>query len=165
MSRSSNSDPHGVRRGASLPRLLASVSVAAVALIGCSSKKGTPVLDFSESGTGACLNVPDTLGEQVSRLPKVDCGKAHTHEIYAVVKYTDSDVFPGQQKLDTFANQVCIQKFEPYVGTSNFDSTLTFTWLTPTLTSWNDHKDREILCVLQDIKGAPLTGSMKDSHR
>ena len=139
---------------------------AAIALVGCSGgKKGTPVLQLAKLGAGTCLNVPDKLGDNVTSLPTVDCATSHTHEIFAVVPYTSSDVFPGNQKLDAFATAGCIQPFEDFVGTSNFDSTLTFTWLTPSLSSWNDHKDRDILCVLNDKNGAPLVGTMKDSHR
>ncbi len=146
---------------------MASIAVLAVITLGgCSGgKKGTPVLDLAKAGAGTCLNVPDKLGDNVTSLPVVDCKTVHTHEIFAVIKYTTSDVFPGNQKLDSFATAGCIQPFEAFVGTSNFDSTLTFTWLTPTLTSWNDHKDRDVLCVLQDKNSAPLTGTMKDSHR
>jgi Septum formation len=156
------------------PRLLnagACVVLVGALLAGCSrGKKGTPVLELATLGPGTCLNVPNALGEEVTSLPKVDCATVHTHEIYSVVKFVDqtgaaSDVFPGLQKLDAFATQVCVRDFEPFVGTSNFDSTLLFTFLTPTLTSWNDHKDREVLCVLQGKDFAPLTGSMRNSHR
>jgi len=37
--------------------------------------------------------------------------------------------------------------------------------LVPTLSSWNDHDDDKILCVLADFKAEPLVGSMKSSNR
>ena len=153
----------GTRRWAQ--GMLAALAVATV-VAGCSDKKsGTPVLDLAKSGPGTCLQVPDSLGETVKRLPVVDCSTAHTHEIYSVVAWDKGDVFPGTEALDTFAQTSCVRDFEPYVGVSTFDSTLTFTWLTPTLDSWNNHKDKNVLCVLAAADAAPLTGSMKDSHR
>ena len=41
---------------------------------------------------------------------------------------------------------------------------LSYTWLVPTLGSWNDEDDREILCVLMNRDGSPLVGSMRDSQ-
>jgi hypothetical protein len=134
---------------------------------GCSSDKpsGTPVLDLAATGAGTCLNVPDSLGDTVTKLPEIDCAKAHTHEIFAVVPYADSDVFPGDEALNAFAERSCTGEFEPYVGVSVFDSTLLMTWLVPTLSSWNDHDDDKILCVLADFQAEPLIGSMKSSNR
>lgn len=144
---------------------LIAVTLAALAtLAGCSKKSdGTGVLDLDTKGPGTCIDAPDDLGETVKRLPTVPCTTPHTHELYSVVDYDEGDVFPGLEALDAFAQRVCLRDFEPYVGTSSFDSSLTFSWLTPTLGSWNNHDDRAILCVLTDFSGAPLTGSMKDA--
>jgi len=140
--------------------------LATLVLGGCSGGKGgTSVLALAKSGPGTCLSVPDTLGSEVKRLPVVDCAQPHTHEIYSVVAWDKGTVFPGVEALDAYAEQVCVRDFEPWVGVSTFDSSLTFTWLTPTLDSWNNHKDYKILCVLADTDAAPLTGSMKNSHR
>lgn len=137
------------------------------AAAGCSSDKGsgTPVLDLATTGAGTCLDVPDSLGDTVKKLPVVDCAKKHTHEIYAVVAYDTSDVFPGDEALNAFAERTCTGEFETYVGVSLFDSTLLMTWLVPTLSSWNDHDDDKVLCVLADFKDTPLVGSMKGTNR
>jgi len=152
--------------------------VAALGLLlgACSSgddTNETPVLKLSDEGPGTCLQVPDDLPAEVAKLPVIECSVEHTHEIYAVVDYAstsrtsdttaNSDVFPGQEALNTYAEQVCVREFEPYVGVSAFDSTLAFTWLTPTLSSWNDHDDRAVLCVLNNIDRAPMVGSKKGS--
>ncbi len=147
--------------------------LVALALLGACSggddTSDTPVLELSDTGPGTCLQVPDDLPDEVAELPVIECSEEHTHEIYAVVNYEtttgSSDVFPGQEALNTYAEQVCVREFEPYVGISAFDSSLAFTWLTPTLSSWNDHDDRAVLCVLNDLERAPLVGSMKDSGR
>ena len=149
--------------------------MAVAALGACSGgddTNATPVLDLTDNGPGTCLQVPDNLPAEVSKLPVIECSLPHTHEIYAAVNYTtpndpndDETVFPGQEALNTYAEQVCVREFEPYVHISAFDSSLAFTWLTPTLSSWNDHDDRAVLCVLNDLNRAPLTGSMNGSGR
>jgi len=126
---------------------------------------GTPVLELSKTGPGTCLDVPDTLGETVTKLPVIDCAKEHSHEIYAVVAYDESDVFPGDEALNAFAERSCVGAFEPYVGLSVFDSSLLMTWLVPTLSSWNDEDDHDVLCVLADFQAAPLKGSMRGAKR
>jgi hypothetical protein len=131
---------------------------------GCSDDDGTGVLDLDELGPGTCLAVTDDLGEEVKTLPVIDCVEDHTHEIYANVDWTGADVFPGLEALDAFAEQECVGAFEPFVGISAFDSQLTFTWLTPTLGSWNDHDDRTVLCVLANPDAAPLIGSMQGTR-
>lgn len=145
------------------------VVAAALLLLGaCSGGDDTsekPVLDVGEQGAGTCLQVTDELGPEVTKLPVIDCAEPHTHEIYAVVDWDQGDVFPGLDALDTFAAQVCVREFEPYVGISSFDSSLSFTWLTPTLGSWNDHDDKAVLCALSDRLFEPLTGSMQGSNR
>jgi hypothetical protein len=149
-------------------RVIGSICAAlALCVAGCSSSKasGTPVLDLSTRGAGTCLDVPDSLGDTVTKLPVIDCAKPHTHEIFSVIADSGSDVFPGDQALNAFAERSCTGAFEPYVGVSVFDSTLLMTWLVPTLSSWNDHHDDKVLCVLADFNAAPLVGSMKLSNR
>ena len=146
--------------------IIASMLVCLAA--GCSDDEDdarTPVLELATSGPGTCLDVPDSLGDTVADLPVIECAQPHTHEIYAVVTYDEDDVFPGDEALNAFAERGCLAAFEPYVGVSVFDSTLSMTWLVPTLSSWNDDDDRDVLCVLADFNAAPLRGSMKGSTR
>lgn len=41
---------------------------------------------------------------------------------------------------------------------------LVFTLLVPTLCSWNEKDDRQVICVLADFQGAPLTGTKKGAR-
>ena len=149
-----------------------------MALVGACSHPTNPaaprqqkVLDVGvdPQGNGACLLVTDTLPPEVSKLPVVGCTAPHTHEIYAKIPYADPDptkvvdVYPGQSALETFAEKACITAFEPYVGTSPFDSRLVPTWLLPTLKGWNDSKDHSVLCVLADPQKGNMTASMRDA--
>jgi hypothetical protein len=142
-------------------------------LAACSddSKNGTPVIQLGKMGPGTCINAPASLGAEVKNIPTVPCSVVHSHEVFAVVKYlvqvankpdVTTDVFPGLEALDAFAQRACIAQFEPYVGVSAFDSSLTFSWLTPTLGSWNGtSKDRAVICVLGRFDGNTMVGSMK----
>ena len=141
-------------------------------LVACSGdgEQGTSVIDLAKKGVGTCINAPADMGPEVKKIPVVDCDKEHTHEIFAVVPYVEqvagqpdkaTDVFPGLEALDAFAQRACIAEFEGYVGISAFDSALTFSWLTPTLASWNSAaKDRKVICVLGMFNGDTLNRSM-----
>jgi len=145
--------------------MTAFVLTAFVTLGACSDTKGAPVLDLADKGPGTCLVAGADIGPQVTGIPTVDCTKEHTHELYAVIPYDKPDVFPGLAALDTYAQRVCVGAFESYVGVSPFDSTLSFSWLTPTLTSWNNNKDHDILCVVGPFDGSTMTASVKGSGR
>jgi hypothetical protein len=123
------------------------------------------VLEVGDDGGSTCLSVDEDLPAEVEELPVVDCAEPHTHEIFATVIYEERDVYPGVEELGNFAQVECLERFESFVGISTFDSELSYTWLVPSLAGWNDEDDREVLCVLADRSGAPLTGSMADAVR
>jgi len=56
-------------------------------------------------------------------------------------------------------------RFEEFVGISAFDSDLFYSWIVPTLTSWDRKGDREIICVVGARDGEPLVGSLRGSNR
>ena len=97
--------------------------------------------------------------------PRAPDTEEPTHELYAGVPFDEGDEFPGLAALDAFAERVCVAEFEPYVGISVFDSTLTFSWLVPTLASWNNNEDRDVLCVVGPFDGSTLTESVRDARR
>ena len=140
------------------------VLAVASALVACSDDGKEGVLDLAEQGPGTCLIAAPDLGPEVTGIPTVACTEEHSHELYAVVTYDDGDVFPGLAALDSFAERVCVAEFEPYVGVSVFDSSLTFSWLVPTLASWNNNDDRDVLCVVGPFDGSSLTASVRDSR-
>ena len=113
-------------------------------------------------GDGECLLVEDGLAAEVAKLPVIDCTKPHSHEIFATVKDTTDEVFPGMAALEQFAETSCYGAFESYVGISPFDSSLFITWIVPSLGSWNDKDDRSVLCVLGRKDGGQFERSAKD---
>jgi Septum formation len=123
-----------------------------------------PVLQVQDRAEGpVCMLVDEDFPPEVEKLPVIGCEESHTHEIYARVEYDDKSVYPGVEELGTFAEVACLEQFEPFVGTSAFDSTLSYSWLVPTLGSWNDEDDREVLCVLSARDGAALVGSVQST--
>lgn len=151
------------------------VALASTMVIGCSDDgdadptkpAAEPVLEVSvDDDQGTCMLVTPTLPPQVDELPLIGCELEHTHEIYqTVVAAEPGEVYPGLAALESIAQTECLTEFDRFVGISAFDSTLTYTWLLPTLDGWNDEDDREILCVLQNKDGSALVGSMKQTKR
>lgn len=142
------------------------VAVCAVlATVSCSGDDDNePLLGLSQEGPGTCLDVPLDQGPQIQQLPVVACGEQHSHEIYSVPLVED-DVYPGFEALESFAQAACLRDFEVYVGISAFDSELFYSWIVPTLTSWDEEDDREVLCVAGMRNGAPLIGTVRNSER
>lgn len=124
------------------------------------------VLDVSAGAAGgSCMLVEDDFPAEVEELPMIECEQSHTHEVYATVDYAESDVYPGLGELEAFAQTACLTEFDEFVGISAFDSSLSFSWLLPTLDGWNEEDDRAVLCVLQDADGTRLVGTMRQSKR
>ncbi len=143
------------------------VAVLAITLGACSGSDDDgideqPVIDVGETGIGTCLRFDDTVGAEVTELPTVGCGEPHTHEIYAVFESAEA-VYPGFEALEDVALTQCLDAFDDYVGISPFESSLVYSWLVPTLNSWNQEDDRESICVVSTSNGAPLDRPVRDS--
>lgn len=122
------------------------------------------MIDVGSGAEGTCLDFDTEVGAEVTELPTIDCSEPHSHEIFAVV-VSDATVYPGLEALETTAQAKCLGEFEDFVGISVFDSTLFYSWLVPTLNSWDREDDREIICVVGNATGAPLVGSVRKSNR
>ncbi|MBT6443539.1 MAG: hypothetical protein HOK58_00955 [Acidimicrobiaceae bacterium] len=153
--------------------------VAIVLLCGsasaCSGDDKTPVTGLGPEATGTCLLVDDSVGAEINDLPTVDCAEEHTHEIYAIIN-SASSAYPGFEALEAEAQVLCLEAFEPYVGISPFDSNLFYSWIVPTLTSWEDkdvkesagvesNGDREIICVVGRNDSEFVTGSFEGTRQ
>lgn len=133
------------------------------------------VVNVAPRGPGTCLDFGDEVGAEVTELPVVECAEPHSHEIFSVVisqpcrgvpsNQCSEDVYPGFDALEAEAQARCLGEFESYVGISAFDSELFYSWLVPTLTSWDQDDDREIICVVGEDNAAPLVGSVRGVAR
>jgi Septum formation len=110
-----------------------------------------------------CMQVGEGLPPEVKELPIIDCAQPHSNEIYQTVDSPDS-VYPGVDALGSFARVKCLSAFEDFVGISAFDSVLTYSWLVPSLQSWNDKKDRTVLCVLARRDTQEMVGTMRGAQ-
>jgi len=146
-------------------RIFAIVLLGALFVAACSGgDDGEAVIDLTDSEIGTCLDFGDSIDEEITVLPVVPCGEPHTHEIYAI-EFSEAATYPGFEALEADAQAKCLGAFEDYVGVSAFDSELFFSWLVPTLNSWDRDDDRQIVCVIGEGNGAPLVGTVENIAR
>ncbi|MCS5715100.1 septum formation family protein [Herbiconiux sp. CPCC 205716] len=117
--------------------------------------------DVFALSVGECLN--DTDGTEVSEVPLVDCADEHDFEVYADFELT-GDEFPGTDAINTQADEQCLTEFESFVGISYDDSTLGYTYFTPTEGSWTDGDDRLVSCLIGDPNGK-VAGTLKGAAK
>lgn len=137
-----------------------------------------PVFDLHPS---QCLDPPQANPDlSVTKVTVLRCSEPHVDEVYCVVAYTSqvptspsscrdghlsgdlSEAYPGEQALSKFAAAACLNEFEPYVGLPYTSSSLYYTYLYPSASSWDSpaRRDRNVVCVIHTA-GAPLTRSVK----
>ncbi|MBF4573847.1 septum formation family protein [Herbiconiux sp. VKM Ac-1786] len=155
----------------------AAVLIAGLSLSGCTAlfpSSAPPATDSSTGeeieqtdtdvfalSVGECLN--DTDGTEVSEVPLVDCADEHDFEVYSDFELT-GDEFPGTDAINTEADAKCLTEFESFVGISYDDSTLGYTYFTPTEGSWTDGDDRLVSCLIGDPNGK-VTGTLKGAAK
>jgi hypothetical protein len=154
-----------VSRITQLLRVVGIVALAAgVGACSDDDDDGAEVVGLTETSIGECLDFGDSIDAEVTELPVVPCSEPHTHEIYFIAR-SDAATYPGFEALEAEAQASCLGAFEDYVGISAFDSELFFSWLVPTLNSWDREDDRQIICVIGEGNGAPLVGTVRGIAR
>lgn len=145
---------------------VALASVLALTLAACSGDDdaaGTEV-DVFELEVGDCVRAQAEVTTEVQTVLRTACTAPHEQELYALVAFDDedSDAFPGDAALVTFADGTCAEEFEDYVGVDYRDSELYFTYLLPSARGWDQGEDRDVQCFVTTT-GAELTQSVKGS--
>lgn len=103
---------------------------------------------------GDCLDEMDSnADETVSEVPKIDCGEPHDFEVFHTTDLSGGDTFPGEEEVAGLADEACLDAFEGFVGVEWESSALEYTTLFPTAEGWEDHDDREALCMVFDPAG------------
>ena len=149
------------------------VLVAALALAGACSKdkadrEGGSITDAGPLSVfdlrpGDCLYPDDKAVGEIENIQAVPCDEPHTQEVYAVADFPDDGgVYPGEAEITKFADASCLEAFEQYTGTDYLDSDLFFSYLHPSLDSWNSGDDRTVVCVIV-ATGNEMVGSVKGS--
>lgn len=101
--------------------------------------------------------------DQVFGVAGIPCEQAHDNEVYAIFDAVLAD-FPGNEQMGEVATEACIERFEAFVGRDYPSSQLDVLPMYPTLESWNQRDDREIVCALYDVSLEKLVGSMRGSR-
>lgn len=112
--------------------------------------------------SGDCLILDETLEPTNETLPVVPCEDEHQAEVYALVDVDDIDAYPGERELANRAEHECIREFPDYVGVDLVDSELFYTYMIPSIRSWQDDDDRTVVCIAM-AAGRPLEGSVEGS--
>lgn len=149
---------------------LAIALVALVVIGACSDDKaereGGKITDAGpisvfELRPGDCLYPDDKAVGEIENIQAVPCDEPHTQEVFAVPEYEDdSGVYPGEAEIQKFADAACLEAFGQYTGVDYLDSDLYFSWLHPSLDSWNSGDDRQVVCVIV-ATGDEMIGSVK----
>ena len=121
--------------------------------------------NVSDVGEGDCFNYEES--EEITDVDFVSCDDPHQREAYAVVSI---DVaaglpFPGSARVEEVAWNLCLERFDEFVGTPYLDSALDIEVFFPTQGSWEDVDDREVICSLYDLEDLYMEGSMRGSGR
>ena len=109
---------------------------------------------------GDCSN--SNLSQTVDKLDLVPCDEPHSLEAYSIVTST-ATTYPGADALEVFAEQSCIDEFFGYVGVELPQSILYYTYVYPSVTSWNSKSDRSVICFIYKATEPLLTKSVKGS--
>lgn len=113
---------------------------------------------------GDCLSPDEEVAAELEQVRAVPCEDAHVHEVFFLAEWEGGDTFPGETALADFADAACIAEFQEYVGTDYLDSALFHTYLLPTLRSWDERDDRQVVCLAASA-GEPLEGSSRGTER
>lgn len=159
---------------------VAAATVLAASLSGCSVLQGVlesgekPVRDaetqeITEAGqadvfsikVGDCLN--EASGDTVSDVPVVPCTEPHDEEAY-FEGILEGESFPGDEVVQTQADEICYGAFQTFAGIAYEESELDYYPYTPTELGWNEAGDRVVSCIIYD-PSAQTTGSLKAAAR
>ncbi|HEY5879391.1 MAG TPA: septum formation family protein [Nakamurella sp.] len=151
------------------------VATTAVCLSGCSWFSGSSADDAPQPvevsvfdvQPGQCFAAQQEVQAEIATLGAIPCDGPHRQESYAIVAYEPPpglqvDAFPGDANLKSYADARCAEQFESYVGISYLDSSLFFTYLTPSARGWEQSNDRSVVCFITTT-GTELTSSVKAS--
>lgn len=113
---------------------------------------------------GDCFDFADAGDDYVEEVRAVPCSEPHANETYVVTNYPGGKDYPGEPAIFEWADQSCLSAFSAYVGKAYEDSALEFGYFYPDADGW-EQGDHGITCVLYDVGGSRLTGSVRDSGR
>ncbi len=135
--------------------VIALVVASALALGGGSDPALGRLADAGTTKVGACLLEP---AEQDSVSTLVDCARPHAAEVY-LADDLDARPWPGYDRVDELADDLCFAAFEDYVGESYDSSDYDYGYFLPDQKEWLDGAHR-VVCVVLSPDGAGVRGSV-----
>ncbi len=115
---------------------------------------------------GDCLLLPSGSSEgEVETLDTISCAQPHDGEVLALTEIAlgFGEPYPGDEFIEQQAQVDCVQAFNDVTGVDFFqDLDWDLTWLTPTVGSWEQLNDREIVCIVTPLDGEPTTGRITE---
>lgn len=116
-----------------------------------------------ELQVGDCmLSEEGAIVEEVLEIPLVPCSEPHTHEVYGFAEHPEGP-YPGAAAIEVFAEQQCVGSYSDYVGVELSESLYYFTYIFPSVSTWNDESDRQIVCFVVS-RETLLTASVKGTN-
>lgn len=109
---------------------------------------------------GDCLN--GVTPGAVESMQGVPCTTPHHVEVYYAFDLPDGD-YPGKASLTESAGSRCFNAFEPFIGHELETSIFDVSYLYPSAESWDELRDREILCMINNYDMTEKTGSAENS--
>ncbi|NND03808.1 MAG: hypothetical protein HKN91_13580 [Acidimicrobiia bacterium] len=108
---------------------------------------------------GDCLRMPNS--DEISSVESAPCAEDHELEVFATVVLSESSIaaYPGEDAVANAIFDLCLPRFQPYVGASYDTSAWYINTIFPTRESWEEADDREGTCVVYQpgINDEPVT--------
>ena len=110
---------------------------------------------------GDCFNDSTSMTAdsefEVSSVAGVPCTEPHDNEVFAIFDVS-VESYPDGDGMSELAFNSCLKRFERFVGKDYQSSSLDILPMYPTLQSWKQRNDREVICAVYDMTLAKLEG-------
>jgi len=120
-------------------------------------------IDAFQMQVGDCFDDSSSMATdsefEVSSVAGVPCAQPHDNEVYAIFD-VGVESYPEGDGMSELAFNSCLKRFEPFVGKDYQSSALDILPMYPTLQSWKQRDDREVICAVYDMTLAKLEGSV-----
>lgn len=151
---------------------LALTATLSLTLLGCSSSdeperdSGTgqvteeATIDIIALELGDCMmDAPSGLREDIDVVP---CTEPHDQEVFHEITMPDGDF--SETDIDAASMECIGEPYTAFIGLEKAESVFEVFPLIPSETSWDEHDDRTIQCVIFDPSG-PVTGTLAGASR
>lgn len=123
---------------------------------------------WAELSAGDCFDIVDDPDAADLAVWRIDCADPHRYEVYDVV---DLDIevpvgggYPGADVIRGRAEELCVERFEAFVGVRWTVSELDLEVWWPSENSWG-RGDSSAICAVMELSGEPMTGTRRGAGR